>query len=336
MKHIKIYENFVNEKMGVPAGLTTIADHMLDRVFTQFKDKVEVSIYQGLGDFKFTIEFDTRGTEYPTGTINVTVKFNDIDGDLIVDGAMNPTSLKIDTKSEFEIDMKIEIYANIGYVLDNTDKLKSEMRGTIYHEMTHILEAYLRKSTNGIELQNLDTFLYNMVGRSMPTGLPVSINQFFHLVYLAQAPEVSARIPQMYAFIKDIPDPHKRLDIIKKSGMWEDSEHMISYDPIDYINRSKGNKTEAAWNKFKTQMGEFTERVITQINDPSGNFIKLYRSDNAEDRKRAKDIIPKKRNRMAIKNSTTDIEKMMHEWKGIINRAGKKLQYKLTKLTTAD
>lgn len=337
MKHLKLYSNYINEKMGVPDGISKNADAIFDFVYKEIQSRIP----KKSKNFKFSMEIHTVGPGYPVGLINLTVNITEKHNRYpYIGGSMLPKSLTLDDGG-YGIDMNVVIEGEFFQIYDITvegtsnEKFKTDLRRTIYHELGHIHEAYSRKSTGALDMDKLDTFIYDMIGKHIRNThkLPRTIEQFFFLVYLAQAAEVSARIPEAYSMVKDIKDPHKRLDIIKNSSMWNDSEQMIEFDPQDYIDNAKHDIGVEEWPRFKKFLGSVMGDFMSKLDDKSKNYMLLY---NSEQKALGDIVIPNKRNRTAIVNASTDIEKMMHEWKGIINRAGEKLKEKLSKITMAE
>jgi hypothetical protein len=343
VKHLRLYENYVNEKMGVPGGLEKQADGVTVLVVQEYVEMIgNDTVYR-------PVWATVGGDGYPDGEIFIKLYINKKDTSRIyVEGGIKSQTMKID-KDGFTIDMQVTMTGeatdiwnarkrgSLGdpFVLDPA--LEKEIRRVVYHELTHVYEAYVRKATGAVELHNTETMVYDAMAKEIRKrfGYKLAtkpIMDFMFLVYLAQATEVSARVPEAYSIIKDIPDPHEREKIIRASSMWKQAEDMINYNAQDYIDRAKHDVTLEMWPEFRRLMSDNMGALLSMIDRKAKDYMILSRRDGQEDRLKARELVtPSMRKGL---EASQDIERFMHQWQGIINRAGRKLRAKLSKLTT--
>lgn len=333
MKHIKTYQLF--EKMGLPAGLSDNGDTITDALLEQFVILLDANTRTG------TIWVESTGPDYPVGKIKVTLKIHDYDYDKIESSGALDSRVEFFENGTIYAKMNIGVHGRYEDLIDkDNDTLKmveTAIRGTVYHELTHLLEIYIRHTTGALEMDKIDTLLMSMIGdvTRKELRLPGPIQKFFFLVYLAQAHEVSARVPQAYAMVKNIPDAHTREDIIKKSSMWDNAENMLNFSADQTIDSAIKMVTSDYWPEFKNDLSRVLMIMLAQINMEAKRYIMLLHGDD-KDKMAASQVIKSTRKQRAIKNATHDIESLMHEWEGIIHRAGFKLKRKLSKVITAE
>lgn len=347
MKHLKLFEQFIFEKMGVPAGLMGNADEITKIVLDEL-----IEMHQK-GKDRATCYPRTVGPDFPEGTLVVKLVIEESDNmDIAVSGGITPKTMQITEDGRYQIDMNFTAWGEQGDLtgyggaldwvkgrvdLEKRMKLERELRRAVTHELLHVVEAYIRRTTKGKDewMENIETLMYSDLSTHMRRyKIPHAIKEFLFLIYVAQAHEVSARVPEAYAMVDLIEDPHKRLEIIKGSNLWQRALDMSAFSAEDYIDQAKDEfeqiVTNDTWENFKRVLGERMTHLLKMSSDDHFAFL-TAREDRSN---AAKKMLPNKRSRSTAA-ATEDIEKMMRRWEGVINRAGDKLRRKLAKLTTA-
>jgi len=122
----------------------------------------------------------------------------------------------------------------------NLDRLKSQIKPVISHELTHSYEGYRRIKTSGDPLPGRESFL-NIATRLMSDDKYPQWREFLHLVYLHLGFEINARIPQFYYSIrdKDITSTEEFLKYLKDSTPWKEAELLENFDAKKFIDSFK-------------------------------------------------------------------------------------------------
>ena len=349
MNYIKLYESFLNERMGVPDAIQPYLDPIADYVIGQIEHLIKSGQFlTAINSTGLTLEKTLEEKpfpEFPIKKVELVVDFNVIksnENPIIVNGGSGKMSKEADGFVCFlelnpMVDVKKIIEVFSGKNNKFLDEIREEIRSVIAHEFTHIYEMYMRrknkKALNGTE-HALFAFTANKIAH---LDLPSSIASLFHLMYVQAEHELSARIPQVQSLIRNVEDPHKREQIILKSQPFKQAQELIDFDAqkfydyqIEKISKLMDGDKEGAKKKLDILFKQLEENFDTGKKIMLSNLKDILDPEEIEDVEKAlnsheKDI--QKIQRM-------DALKFFKFWERRFNEAGKKLKTKLLKLAT--
>jgi hypothetical protein len=362
MNRIKRYKDFgqVDEKMGVPSAIMPMADKvtevLLDKLLAQVRG------IEDLGN-TFETEVEIAGNEighatFPVDKMKFYARLVPHPGVLNFDstGAFDNESFKVkDGKASFDILVNIVVNMLTFFLqLDNPKLYKimrDKMHSTISHELTHAYESYKRQTSKkkAPKLSDTKQFIYDMVSNLiMNKGpLPEDISNLLFLIYCSASYEVNARIPQMWSEIRNIKDPHDRLDAIKESSIWTMANKLATFDADETYERMLGNvvgddgeavSREESIKRLNNLFASLEEQFIVgneqHIKDVMSNIL----SDigifpgNRENEELIKTL--KAHDNEYKKVSKLSAYRFLKFWEKRFNKIGRTFKHKLSKLTT--
>ena len=353
MRNLIRFSGFLNEKAGVPPGAIQNAERLAKITCDKIKELVgEKTAILG-EELKFLVE--PIGS-FPAGTIYCELFVNGSDQpNIYVNGSVDlADSFEIvyGKSNTFTCKMKLSVFipepilkrlftTNVWTIASLAEQFKSveedltkNIESTIAHEFNHIYEMYVRKTISHQDswITDLETLVYSKIYSFLnPKHAPPPIRKFFFYVYAAQAHEVAARTTQAFSLVREIPDPHKRLEVIKGSFIWQIAKEMMDFNAEEMFLSLEKIGWEAQHSKYLT---DNIEKLLINSNTKAGAYLQ---SRHMLDTKTSREIFTKKRIR-SVANSIddNDFKKFVRRFQGIINRAGEKSFRKLSKVLTAE
>jgi hypothetical protein len=159
----------------------------------------------------------------------------------------------IDVNQSFDLESDIDL-----------EKLDDDVYSTIYHELNHCYENYLRvikyKSIIRPEYRSFDTSL-SFTGENIwkfPKYVWKFWNKFNYYLYISEYHEIRANVQEIFYFIKEYPDKDlkefKIYDIADKMEKFDYQrfyndllEHISTYDSYKGIEESVAERLKEMW-----------------------------------------------------------------------------------------
>lgn len=361
MNKLKRYKDFghVDEKMGVPSAIMPMADKVADILLDKLM--AEVRGVEDLGN-NFETELVISGDEigqatFPIDSIKFYAELIPHPGVMGFDstGAFDNGSFKmIDGKARFEISLKV-ILNMLSFFMNLKNPrmyrmMKEKIHSTLSHELTHAYESYKRLTSKNKAPKLSDTkqFIYDFVSNILRSNsnLPDDIAQLLFLIYGSASYEVNARIPQMWSEIRDIKDPHDRLEFMKETHVWRLADNLANFNADELYEKMIKNvvsddgpvSREEAVATLDRLFGQIEQQFIAgneiHIKDVMGSILSdlgIYPGNKDNERLiqtlKAHDKEYKKVSKMSAL-------KFLKFWEKRFNKIGREFKHKLGKLTT--
>lgn len=215
-----LVEKILLEHAGVPMLINSYVDEIGDyfkktnfestgHIFN-FTPKPDFPLKQVLLNFVFKVDSDADENEF--------------------EGSVDLLSLKKDEKGNMSVSISVDITSPTERY--NKNEITIGIKSVLEHELTHVYEDFKRKRKTPVGLagSNDNFSAISAMNILKNNNLPPELSNFLFLMYAAASFEVSARVAQVYPFVKGVADPNKREAIIKKTMPWNIAERLAAFN----------------------------------------------------------------------------------------------------------
>jgi len=376
MKHVKLFEQFINEKAGVPAGIMPYADDLSERVYAELMKMLKKNGYERSDEVEKKFAFkEILSDKFPVSTVVSNIKYEVVqnlkdmipkgmpfDG-VVAEGAFHGGSALKKKGESFEVHIDVSItfddeaFDNKKY--NDKDYMIEKIKELFYHELLHGYEdvqRYTKRSTNQISDSEAQVYVAgsNAIREGVPVPQPIAF--FLYLIYISSAFEVSARTSSIWPAVSKVSDPHEREKIMKNTIPWKAAQDLLSFSVEKLYADVKKDIEKPSLENLIQQM-VFGRRSSKQnVDDIMKNIVssikqafEIVNSQIAEST--FKKILKKKdfpetevknvqaelnRHAADVKKISDDPKVFFKHWERIFHVAGEKAIRKMSKMTTAE
>lgn len=376
MRHIKLFEQFINEKAGVPPGIIPYAEDLSKKVYDILLELIKKTHNHKEGKIDEKFKFDKiLSDKFPVSSVKSTISYKVIPGlrnmvpkgtpfdGVAAEGSFYGGSELIHRGSKFEVHIDVNIsfdseefdekkYENEKYMIEKIQEL-------FYHELLHGYEDIQRvskKITN--QLSDSESQVYAAGANAIRESgqIPVPIALFLYFIYISSAFEVSARNSSVWPTIRKTNDPHEREKILKTTIPWKAAHDLLDFSVEKFHDDVKKDIEEnSIENMLRKLLGgdmddsETAEEVMKNVVSSIKEAFKFVNSKIAQ--KTFEKILKKKdfpeaeaeHVQQELNRHAKDVEKISSDpkiffkhWERIFHAAGEKAIRKMSKMTTAE
>lgn len=351
MRKIKLFEQFVNERMGVPDAILRMVDPITDLAMKTVKRVFDNADLVGVRDnFETVYEPENVDPEFPVHKYELDCAF-EVGGGMTafyVNGGTGKMST--DAEGKLTVNISVTVNVNMGVVIANignpemTKTIREEMRSTVEHELLHIYETYKRRAGRRKELlATTSADFAHTAALISHLDIPQSAASLFHLIYVQAPHEIAARVPQVQSLIRNIPEGHYRIKTIKESTPYQEALAMMEFDAqkfhdgiVNLLVKSKREEGDRHYTKMSAK---------ADLDHFFAELEKNFKRGNEQ----LKSVVAELVDQELVGPVTKELEKhselfdrqekmtamqFLKYWEKKLHYAGKKLHDKLIKLTT--
>ena len=265
MRHLKRIEDLIIERLGVPnqtefyVGL--FINEVKDKIIGILKnqsDAITQTISAGkkaqkegrpikkipIPEEAFNGVLKTEVTpEHKFSGVNYEIKVSFVpeggwgDKNIACEGSYSPNFHKPGDPYTIDMDLHIQynIQAHMGGMNNILEDIVTDIKGTMYHELNHAYEDYMRKSHGDIGLA-VKSRINNSISSLKEYFEVPAAQQFFYLLYLSISTEMNARIPSLIPQLKVAKDQAEKISIIENSTEWKFNNMLLTFNAEEWLN----------------------------------------------------------------------------------------------------
>jgi len=376
MKHIKLFEQFINEKASVPPGIIPYAEDLSKRVYDVLLELIKKTPNHQEGEIDQKFKFDKiLSDKFPVSSVKSTISYKVIPGlrnmvpkgtpfdGVAAEGAFHGGSELVHRGSKFEVHIDV----NISFDAEEFEEKKYEdekfmlekIQELFYHELLHGYEDVQRVSKNATnQISDSESQVYvagsNAIRENVQMPEPISL--FLYFIYISSAFEVSARNSSVWPTIRKTNDPHEREKILKTTIPWKAAHDLLDFTVEKFHDDIKKDIEENSLENLLRRImgggmdnGETAEEVMKNVVSSIKEAFKFINSKLA---KSTFEKILKKKDfpeteaehvQQELNRHAKDVEKISDDpkvffkhWERIFHAAGEKAIRKMSKMTTAE
>lgn len=264
MKHLINFGDPILERLGVPDQTKYYVENFINEIKSSIveillnqNDDIEQTISNGkkaarsgqeikkipLPKDSFEGNINIKPSEeHKFSSINYKVNISFVpnggwgDENIVCEGAYLPNFTKPGNLYSIDVSLHIQynMNAHMQGIKNIMENIIEEVEATMYHELNHAYEDYMRKSHENIGLM-VNSGIKKSVAKLQDYFEVPAAKHFFYLIYLSISTEINARIPSIIPQIEKLTDPAEKIKVIENCTEWKFNNMLLTFNAEDWI-----------------------------------------------------------------------------------------------------